>query len=38
VDACEKALEQAFEVADKNLYLAKDKGRNVVIMDKPIEI
>lgn len=37
-DACEKALEQAFEVADKNLYLAKDKGRNVVIMDKPIEI
>ncbi len=35
---CEKALEQAFEVADKNLYAAKDKGRNVVIMAEPITL
>ncbi|MEO0889467.1 MAG: GGDEF domain-containing protein, partial [Pseudomonadota bacterium] len=38
LEACEKALEQAFEVADKNLYTAKDKGRNVVIMAEPISL
>lgn len=38
IDACEKALERAFEVADKHLYAAKDKGRNVVIMAEVIQV
>ncbi len=37
-ESCQAALERAFEIADKNLYTAKDTGRNTVIMAKPIQI
>ncbi|CAE6924175.1 COG2199 FOG GGDEF domain [Vibrio sp. B1REV9] len=38
LEACQTGLEQAFEDADKNLYVAKDKGRNIVIMADTLNI